>query len=221
MSSHPYYPPDIALPNYVPNDKHPLLLIAVLALWAVSIISSAWWIIGFLQPTLSVRDRRISVWFVMCGILHIGFEGYYVCNARTITSQQTIWAQLWKEYSLSDSRYLLVDYKVICLEAITVLFWGPLSLLTAYWTVKHDTRRLLLQTVVCIAHIYGCTLYYATSLVELVVDGRLYSRPEPLYFWGYFVGMNAPFIIIPGYLLYLAFEETVTESRRVSITKYT
>jgi hypothetical protein len=55
------------------------------------------------------------------GILHIGFEGYYVMNAHEITSQQGLWAQLWKEYAMSDSRYLTVDSRVLCLEVITVV----------------------------------------------------------------------------------------------------
>lgn len=29
-----------------------------------------------------------------------------------------------------------------------------------------------------------------------------YTRPEAAYFWGYFVLMNAFWIVIPGYLMY-------------------
>lgn len=34
---------------------------------------------------------------------------------------QTLYAQLWKEYSLSDSRYLTSDAFTVSVEAITVV----------------------------------------------------------------------------------------------------
>jgi cholestenol delta-isomerase len=34
--------------------------------------------------------------------------------------------------------------------------------------------------------------------LDLWMSGVSHSRPEPLYFWGYFVGMNAPWIIVPA-----------------------
>jgi cholestenol delta-isomerase len=48
-------------------------------------------------------------------------SGYYIRNYKEITGQQTVLAQLWKEYALSDSRYLTGDTKVVCLEVITVV----------------------------------------------------------------------------------------------------
>lgn len=34
---------------------------------------------------------------------------------------QDLFGQLWKEYALSDSRYLTSDTLVLCMEAITVV----------------------------------------------------------------------------------------------------
>jgi cholestenol delta-isomerase len=34
---------------------------------------------------------------------------------------QTVFGQLWKEYSLSDSRYLTKDPFVLCMETITAV----------------------------------------------------------------------------------------------------
>lgn len=48
--------------------------------------------------------------------------------------------------------------------------------------------------VVCVAHLYGVTLYYATNWAE----GVSYSRPEFLYYWVYYAGFNAPWVFVPG-----------------------
>jgi cholestenol delta-isomerase len=47
------------------------------------------------------------------------------------------------------------------------------------------------------SHLYGDTLYYATSLFDHYVHGRPYSRPEPYYFWIYYFLMNFIWIVIP------------------------
>jgi len=48
------------------------------------------------------------------------------------------------------------------------------------------------------AHLYGVALYYATCYAEKLAHDISYSRPEPLYFWGYYVGMNAPWVVVPA-----------------------
>jgi cholestenol Delta-isomerase len=52
--------------------------------------------------------------------------GYYVVNFRAIAGQQDILAELWKEYALSDSRYLTGDSLILTLEAIAVVRMPPL-----------------------------------------------------------------------------------------------
>lgn len=44
-------------------------------------------------------------------------------------------------------------------------------------------------------------LYYATSLFDEAMLGLTYSRPEAAYYWGYFVFMNAFWIVIPLLLI--------------------
>jgi cholestenol delta-isomerase len=60
------------------------------------------------------------------------------------------------------------------------VFWGPGSFLCAYLiSIDHPLRYSL----------------------QLILD-MSYSRPEQFYYWGYFVLMNAFWIVIPGYLMY-------------------
>jgi cholestenol delta-isomerase len=55
------------------------------------------------------------------GFIHFFFEGYFAYNFRTMGGMQDIFGQLWKEYSLSDSRYLTQDAFVLCMETITAV----------------------------------------------------------------------------------------------------
>lgn len=132
----------------------------------------------------------------------------------------TLFAQLWKEYTLSDSRYLTLDVFTVCVEAITVVCaptllemtlsmrrvpqypdltlrqkfaWGPLALLTLLAIIRDHPARHPSQIVICTAHLYGVALYYLTNWAE----GVSYSRPEFLYYWVYYAGMNAPWVIVP------------------------
>lgn len=106
--------------------------------------------------------------------------------------------QLWKEYSLSDSRHLSQDTLVICIESMTVLIWGPLSFLVAYLVISKSSLRHPLQALVSTGHLYGDSLYYSTSLYDYYYRGVAYCRPEGYYFWVYYFLMNSFWILVPG-----------------------
>ena len=56
--------------------------------------------------------------------------------------------------------------------------------------------------IISMAHLYGVVMYYATSVFELWFNHILYSRPEPLYFSLYFMGLNSPWFFVPIVLIY-------------------
>ena len=126
------------------------------------------------------------------------FEGYFVFNNDDLASKQHLFAQLWKEYALSDSRYLSRDPLVLCAEVITVACWGPLSLLTALCIARSSPWRHPLQLTVSLGHFYGDLLYLASSFTDLHLNGVLHSRPEAYYLWFYFFFLNAIWLVIPG-----------------------
>lgn len=64
-------------------------------------------------------------------------------------------------------------------------------------TVDHPMRHPL-QALVSLGQIYGDVLYFATSMFDHYHKGLAYCRPEPYYFWFYYVFMNAIWIVIPG-----------------------
>lgn len=103
----------------------------------------------------------------------------------------------WKEYTKADSRYATRDSFIISMEAVTAFLWGPLCPLAAYGIFTSKSWRFLLMVIISVGQIYGDVLYYGTCYLE----GFVHSRPEPLYFWGYFVALNALWILIPSLVL--------------------
>lgn len=61
------------------------------------------------------------------GFLHIFFEGYFVLNHKDMPLKQDLFGQLWKEYALSDSRYMTADPLVLCMETLTAVVISPIS----------------------------------------------------------------------------------------------
>jgi cholestenol Delta-isomerase len=54
------------------------------------------------------------------------------------------------------------------------------------------------QALVSTGQFYGDLLYFATTIFDDVYSGKIYYRPEPFYFWVYFVFMNCFWLIVPG-----------------------
>ena len=132
------------------------------------------------------------------GSIHLLLEGYYALNFATLPGSQHLLAQLWKEYSMSDSRYLTSHAFVMTMESITAWCWGPLSFLLASFIATDHPFRHPLQIIISTGQLYGDVLYYGTCAFDFLVYGVEYSRPENYYFYGYFVLLNGFWIVIPG-----------------------
>ncbi|KAK7535055.1 3-beta-hydroxysteroid-Delta(8),Delta(7)-isomerase [Phyllosticta citribraziliensis] len=202
FTPHPYYPPGVEISGYEGNDWTLPQLLAAFTIGCVFIFGVAAAAAMKRRPEISKTDLVTVLWFVLCGCLHIFFEGFFVTNFETIGGSKHVFGQLWKEYSLSDSRYLTQNTFVLCIESITVVIWGPLSIATAYFVATEHPLRHPFQVIVSLGHLYGDVLYYGTTVVDHALLGVSYSRPEPYYFWLYFVFMNAFWIVIPGVLIY-------------------
>lgn len=57
----------------------------------------------------------------LAGSLHCFFEGYFMIHHDHMAEAQDFLGQLWKEYALSDSRYMTSDTLVLCMETMTVV----------------------------------------------------------------------------------------------------
>ncbi|PVI00157.1 EBP-domain-containing protein [Periconia macrospinosa] len=198
---HPYYPLEATIVGYVANKWNTLELCSLFAAGCAVIFAVTYLIVKRVRPSLPLSDLTTILWFVLCGFIHLFFEGYFAVNFRRMGGQQDLFGQLWKEYSLSDSRYLTQDAFVLCMETITAVFWGPMSFITAGFIATDHPLRYPFQIIVSLGQFYGDVLYYATSLFDHYLLNRSYSRPEAYYFWCYFVLMNAFWIVIPLFLV--------------------
>ncbi|KAI1327893.1 Emopamil-binding protein [Xylariaceae sp. FL0255] len=199
--THPYHPIGVHIPAYSPNVAPvPVLLATLSGTLGFTVLSAA--IIAWkYNPRLCGSGMALFCWFVMNACLHFVFEGYFIFNHTTVASSQNFLAQLWKEYALSDSRYLTSDFFMLSVESITTFVWGPLCLANAVAIARGSPSRHALRIMACMAHLYGVAMYYATSQCEWYFTDRSHSRPEFVYFWLYYVGFNFPWVVVPSFLL--------------------
>nr|XP_036578256.1 ebp domain-containing protein [Colletotrichum truncatum]KAF6785457.1 ebp domain-containing protein [Colletotrichum truncatum] len=210
VPAHPYYPIVAPLWHYTVNQTPvAMLLIAfggILALCVSMAVVSA----KRALPSLSKADQLTVAWFAL---------SYFIIYHESLASLQTLFGQLWKEYALSDSRYLTSDPFMLCVESFTVVslnlshghiaaltsnqfVWGPLCWAIVISIAKRSHFRYPLTIIMCVGHLYGVALYYSTSLTEYYFNGVSHSRPEFLYFWVYYIGFNGPWVVVPALLLY-------------------
>lgn len=123
--AHPYHPATLDLPSYTATTVSPATLAPLLGGLGLAVLALAWRLLAALNPTLTVRARATACWFLFCGLLHIHFEGYFVRHRRSLAARTDLVGALWKEYALSDSRYLLAGAGegqfVFAIEVLTVV----------------------------------------------------------------------------------------------------
>ncbi|RDL39391.1 EBDP2, emopamil-binding protein [Venustampulla echinocandica] len=201
ITNHPYYPLEVEIASYLANEWSVPVLLGSFSTLCAAILLGTLAIVKRLHPNLPGKEKAAIWWFVLSGCIHLFFEGYFSYNHTRMGPAQDLFGQLWKEYALSDSRYLTSDPFVLCMETITAFTWGPLCfIVAAFITTSHPLRHPL-QIIVCTGQIYGLILYYATSMFDHYYKEVTYSRPEFVYFWIYYFFINFLWMIFPGALL--------------------
>ncbi|KAH7159626.1 Emopamil-binding protein [Dactylonectria estremocensis] len=216
---HPYFPLDVAIAGYAANSMGAAKLVGIFSLLCCGVFAVTHVLILQAGVNISGGAKLATMWFALCGCIHLFFEGYFAVNHLDMASQMDLFGQLWKEYSLSDSRYLTQDAFVVCMESITAFFWGPLSFFCAYAIVHNHPLRHPIQIIVSLGQIYGDILYYATCSFSKIVYQIGYCRPESFYFWMYYVLCNAFWIVIPGVLLVQSVTATSEAIAKVQATE--
>ncbi|KAK9407542.1 3-beta-hydroxysteroid-Delta8 Delta7-isomerase-like [Crotalus adamanteus] len=105
----------------------------------------------------------IICWFTICAFVHGVIEGWFILYYMEIPGDQSILSQFWKEYSKGDSRYMISDNFIVCLETTNACFLGPFSLWTAVAFLSRQSHRYVLQLVVSVGQLYGDVLYFYTA----------------------------------------------------------
>jgi cholestenol delta-isomerase len=202
--SHPYSPANAPIPAFKANEGPFWVMTASFAAIVTAVLGASVLLAKRRNPR--VKSLFALCWFTLSAFLHCVFEAYFIANHGRIAGMQGLFARLWKEYALSDSRYLTLDPFVLSIESLTVLIWGPLCIATVVSIVRDSPMRHPLQVIVCVGHLYGVALYFSSCFAEMYLRGVSHSRPEFLYFWVYFVGFNLPWAVIPSVLLVSSFK---------------
>ncbi|XP_038604138.1 3-beta-hydroxysteroid-Delta(8),Delta(7)-isomerase [Tachyglossus aculeatus] len=210
---HPYWPRDLLLERYQPNDKAAWQILAFLALSSGALWGATWLLAGWrgaAAAPVGFRRRLVLGWFASCAFIHLVIEGWFSLYHQDIPGDRSFLSQLWKEYSKGDSRYITADNFTVCMETVTALTWGPLSLWAVVAFLRRHPQRFLLQLVISLGQIYGDVLYFSTEYR----DGFRHSEwGHPIYFWFYFVFLNALWIVIPA-VLFLDAWSHLTQAQR-------
>lgn len=198
--THPYYPVDLDLPGYV-GPVIPFQQVLAYFFSGCGVLFAITWVLAGRYKKLERVEKITASWFAMTGMVHFIIEGYVVLNSEFWRdSSGGVLPEIWKEYSQADSRYATRDPFVISMEAITAFVEGPACFAAVYGTLHRKPWAWTLQIMISLGQIYGDVLYYATTVLE----GLIHSRPEWLYFWFYFVFVNAIWIAIPSCVIYNA-----------------
>lgn len=195
LGSHPYYPRDLKLPGYQPATLGFVEILSGFALSAAILIATVWIASGRLQ-NVTATDRRWMCWFAFTGATHFIVEGTVVIDGKFYQDRTgNFLREIWKEYAKADSRYASRESFTICMEFATAFIEGPCCFMILYGIAKRRSWRHVLQLMVSLGQLYGDILYFMTFFYE----GMIHSRPEALYFWIYFVFVNAIWILVPGW----------------------
>ncbi|KXZ44044.1 hypothetical protein GPECTOR_75g768 [Gonium pectorale] len=170
---HPYVPEDLELPGFVPNVLPYETILGVFFGGSALVVAFVFVLTGRFKYLTSV-ERLWAGWWLCTGVIHFVIEG--------------------KEYTKADSRYATRDAFIIQMEGVTAFVWGPACFLIVYGLLYRAAWRFSAMMLVSLGQLYGDVLYYLTCF-HIGLDKH--TRPEPLYFWGYFVGANAIWIVVP------------------------
>jgi cholestenol Delta-isomerase len=117
---HPFFPRDARIPNFAPQSI-PMAQLLTIFFSAVGVILAVSWYLISSKPKVKFGTKLIFLWFISCGFIHSVVEGYFAFYHRTISTKSTLFADLWKEYSMSDSRYMSQDPFVAVMESMTAV----------------------------------------------------------------------------------------------------
>ena len=136
--AHPFHPKDAEIVDYLANSYTMTELLTYFGGGVAAVLGLTWILVSLFSPKLGRWDKWAVLWFGLCelfiycqstlaltcnsgAIIHTFFEGYYSFNHLRMGPAQDLFGQLWKEYSLSDSRYLTNDPFVLCMETVTAV----------------------------------------------------------------------------------------------------
>ena len=94
---HPYYPTDMKLPGYVPNDKSAIEILLVFGAGLGMSLLTLWLYTSTISHLKGKYVTRAKIcWFLMCALIHSVVEGYFSVYHHTLAGHQTFLGQMCK-----------------------------------------------------------------------------------------------------------------------------
>lgn len=75
VEEHPYFPLGVSLPGYAANTIASPLLVTYFGIGTGIILFSAYSAITRARPSLPKAELATALWWVLCGFIHLFFEG--------------------------------------------------------------------------------------------------------------------------------------------------
>ena len=76
-ANHSYYPPNVAIDGYVANTLSTVQILGIFTSTLTSILVPCFLLIRRVRPALSAAETATALWFVLCGVIHLGLEGMF------------------------------------------------------------------------------------------------------------------------------------------------
>ncbi|KAK2839160.1 hypothetical protein FQN49_006416 [Arthroderma sp. PD_2] len=126
-------------------------------------------------------------------------------------------ARMWQEYGKADARWLGADLGVICLELLTVFIGGPVAVYICYLLIKASSTstsavsrgkysgRLWFACIgLAVGELYGGFMTFGP---EWFSGNSALETGDPVYLWLYLVFFNVLWVLVPLWILYVAWGE--------------
>lgn len=75
VPSHPYYPLGVVIPGYIAPSLSTVEILTKFTLTCLSILLPTGLFVYCRKRPLSRQDTVATLWFVLCGFIHLGLEG--------------------------------------------------------------------------------------------------------------------------------------------------
>ncbi|CAB1425952.1 unnamed protein product [Pleuronectes platessa] len=178
-----------------------LSLVAFLSLLACSIqVLTAILLTHRYGGRSSVTDKWILLWLFYDVIVHLTLEGpfVYMSLVGTMQSSESPLAELWREYSKADSRWLVFDPTIVSIEILTVVLDSVLGVLLIYAILNDQYYRHFLQITLSVCELYGG---WMTFCPDWLMGSPHLDTSSWLHLWVYLVFFNGLWVMVPVLLL--------------------
>uniref|UniRef100_UPI0037E980F0 emopamil-binding protein-like n=1 Tax=Semicossyphus pulcher TaxID=241346 RepID=UPI0037E980F0 len=148
----------------------------------------------------SAENRWILLWLFYDVIVHLTLEGpfVYMSLGGTVETSEGPLAELWKEYSKADSRWLISDPTIVSIELLTVVLDSLLAVLLIHAILHDKYYRHFLQITLSVCELYGGWMTFAP---DWLLGSPSLNTSSWLHLWVYLVFFNGLWVLVPVLLL--------------------